>query len=85
MARRQQRQQTKTPRPRWRLILIYGGGILIALYLFQSLTQTPTKNISYSRRPRTWLSVTPLGRQAYRAEIESLKLIVAEFERRQLG
>jgi len=29
--------------------------------------------------------VTPLGRQAYRAEIESLKLIVAEFERRQLG
>ena len=37
------------------------------------------------RRRRTWLSVTPLGRQAYRAEIESLKLIVAEFERRQLG
>jgi DNA-binding MarR family transcriptional regulator len=37
------------------------------------------------RRPRTWVSVTPLGRQAFRAEIEALKLIVAEFERKRRG
>jgi len=35
------------------------------------------------RRPRTWISVTSLGRQAYRAEIQALKLIVAEFEARK--
>jgi DNA-binding MarR family transcriptional regulator len=32
------------------------------------------------RRPRTWVSATALGRQAFRAEIEALKLIVATFE-----
>jgi len=34
------------------------------------------------RRPRTWLSATALGRQAFRTEIEALKLIIAQFEGR---
>jgi cell division protease FtsH len=42
-------QQPKTPRPRWRLILIYGAAIVVALALFQNVTREPTKEIEYSR------------------------------------
>ncbi len=33
------------------------------------------------RRPRTWVSATPLGRDAFTAEIHALKVIVGRFER----
>jgi len=32
------------------------------------------------KRPRTWASITAPGRQAFRAEISSLKRLVARFE-----
>jgi DNA-binding MarR family transcriptional regulator len=33
------------------------------------------------KRPRTWVSVTKLGRDAFRSEIYALKVIVRRFER----
>ncbi len=33
------------------------------------------------RRPRTWISATALGRDAFTAEIHALKVIVGRFER----
>lgn len=32
------------------------------------------------KRPRTWASITPLGKRAFRAELSALKRLVARFE-----
>jgi DNA-binding HxlR family transcriptional regulator len=38
-----------------------------------------------SRKPRTWVSATELGRDAFTAEIHALRVIVGRFERNGRG